>query len=329
MAVGAFPRDVETLNHPVLWIDLGIDPEVDSSLSMSAVYTLGLDLGGTSVKAVAITADGSRCGNYHQLFDLNESMAFARAMALVLAQATHELGSAPLRVGVSAPGIAAADGRSIAYMPGRFAGLEGLIWGDYLGRADGVRVLNDANAALLGEVAYGAGKGASNAILLTLGTGVGGAVMMDGKLIRGHTGKAGHLGHSSVDFQGPLDICQTPGSLEDAIGNHNVAHRTGGRFGTTLDLIRAVEAGDSQALEIWTRSVRALAASLASLGNILDPELAIIGGGVARAGETLFRPLRTFLDQMEWRPGGSGIRLVPAQLGELAGAYGAAKAAEG
>ena len=76
-------------------------------------------------------------------------------------------------------------------MPGRFAGLEGLIWGDYLGRPDGVRVLNDANAALLGEVAYGAGKGASNAILLTLGTGVGAALFYDGVLLPhlelGHT----------------------------------------------------------------------------------------------------------------------------------------------
>lgn len=108
------------------------------------------------------------------------------------------------------------------------------------------------------------------------------------------------------------------------MGNHNIVERSGGRFATTHELVRAHEAGDAMATDLWMRSVRSLAAAVASFGNVLDPEVVIIGGGVARSGESLFRPLQALLDDWEWRPGGSGIRLVAAGLGEWAGAYGAA-----
>jgi len=286
-------------------------------------YQLGLDLGGTSVKAVAVTSAGESLERFHEPFELAEPLAFARAVRAVLHRATATLG-VPAAVGLSAPGIAAKDGRSIAFMPGRFEGLEGLVWGEYLGRNEGVPVLNDAQSALLGEVWCGAALGARNVVLLTLGTGVGGAAMVDGRLLRGHTGKAGHLGHVSLDPTGERDICRTPGSLEDAIGNHNISRRSGGRFATTHDLVRAHESGDPFATAVWLRSVRALASAIASFGNILDPEVVIVGGGVARSGDSLFRPLREFLDDWGWRPGGSGLRLVAAELGEWAGACGAA-----
>jgi len=284
---------------------------------------LGLDLGGTSVKAVMVTAGGATLGRFHEAFELAEPLAFARAVRTVLERASAEFGR-PHRVGLSAPGIASKDGRSIAFMPGRFEGLEGLVWGEFLSRPEGVPVLNDAQSALLGEVWCGAAAGAVNAVLLTLGTGVGGAAMVDGRMLRGHVGKAGHLGHVSLDPDGARDICGTPGSLEDAIGNHNIGVRSGGRFATTHDLVRAHEQGDPFATALWMRSVRSLAAAVASLGNVLDPEVVIIGGGVARSGETLFRPLRALLDTWEWRAGGAGLKLVAASLGELAGAYGAA-----
>ena len=286
-------------------------------------YTLGLDLGGTSVKSVAVTAAGETLGRFHQPFDLGQPMAFAECVASVVAKATDALG-APARIGLSAPGIAAKDSRAIAVMPGRFEGLEGLVWADFLSRPDGVPILNDAHAALLGEVWLGAARGCRDVLLLTLGTGVGGAAMSDGRLLRGYTGKAGHLGHLSLDPEGAPDICGTPGSLEDAIGNHNIAARTGGRFTTTHDLIRACADGDEAARDVWQRSLRALAGALVSFGNVLDPEVVILGGGIARAEEALFRPLRDLLATREWRPGGQGMRLVAAELGEHAGAYGAA-----
>ena len=286
-------------------------------------YLLGLDLGGTSVKGVAVTRGGETLAKFHETFDLARPMAFAEAVATVAALAEKQLGHSE-RIGLSAPGIAAKDGRSIAFMPGRFEGLEGLVWGDYLKRADGVPVVNDANSALLGEVWLGAARGAKDVILLTLGTGVGGAAMVDGHLLRGHTGKAGHLGHISLNPDAAPDICRTPGSLENAIGNINICERSNGRFATTHDLIDAHERGDPFATEVWLRSVKALAAAIASFGNVLDPEVVIIGGGIAQSGESLFGPLRKFLGEMEWRPGGAAMRLVPARLGDLAGAYGAA-----
>src|SRR5207249_2187105 len=127
-------------------------------------------------------------------------------------------------------GLPARDGRSIASMPGRLAGLEGLNWQQWLGLAKPVPVFNDAQAALLGEVWLGAAKGAANAVLLTLGTGVGGAAMVDGRVLRGHLGRAGHLGHVALDPDGPGDIVNTPGSLEDAIGEHTLTVRSRGGF---------------------------------------------------------------------------------------------------
>jgi len=202
--------------------------------------------------------------------------------------------------------------------------MEGLVWSDYLGCESDVPVLNDAQAALAGEVWMGAAKGSTNVILLTLGTGVGGAAMVDGHLLKGHTGKAGHLGHISLDPDGLPDICGTPGSLEMAIGNCTIVERSDGRFATTHDLVKAVEEGDAGAARIWNQSVRALACAIGSFGNILDPEVAVIGGGIARASALLFEPLEQELRPVEWQTCGHRIRLAPAELGELAGAYGAA-----
>ena len=161
-------------------------------------------------------------------------------------------------------------------------------------------------------------------VLFTLGTGVGGAAMVDGRLLRGHIGRAGHLGHASLDPDGPPDCAGTPGSLEVAIGNCTIQARSGGRFHTTHDLIAAHLKGDAEASAIWLKSVKALAAAICSFINILDPEAVIVGGGIARAGAALFGPLQRFLERMEWRPGGHRARILPAQLGELAGAFGAA-----
>jgi glucokinase len=287
-------------------------------------YRLGLDLGGTSVKAVAVTAEGRCLERTTQTFEPEAPGAFLDAVRAARDRLVSAVGAAPQALGVSAPGLVAADGRCIAHMPGRLAGLEGLDWTTALEAPRPVPVLNDAQAALLGEVWLGAARGARHAVLLTLGTGVGGAALVDGHLLRGAVGRAGHLGHLSLDPDGPPDICGTPGSLEWAIGNATVGERSQGRFATTHALIRAAEAGDPFARAVWSKSVRALAAGVASLINVLDPEVVVIGGGIARAGAALFAPLAAELDRMEWRPCGHRVRLAPAELGEFAGAYGAA-----
>jgi glucokinase len=228
-------------------------------------------------------------------------------------------------IGLAAPGLAARDHCSIAFMPGRLQGLEGFDWTKFLSRSNAVAVLNDAHAALLGEHWLGAAKGFENAILLTLGTGVGGAILSRGELLTGAIGRAGHLGHICLNPHAPKDIVNTPGSIEMLIGDYTVRERSQGTFDSTKQLVDAHLAGNQIATEIWLKSVYALSCAIASLVNVLDPEAVIIGGGMSSAGHALFEPLQKFLDEVEWRPGGHCVKIMPAQLGDWAGAFGAAR----
>lgn len=284
-------------------------------------YSIGVDLGGTNIKIVVISSDGNVL-DYMTCDTADAEGSWARTIKYQLESIQHKRGDAPCHIGLAAPGLAARDGRSIAYMQGRLHGLEGFVWQDFLEAP--VVVLNDAHAALLGEVWLGAAKGFRNVILLTLGTGVGGAVLVDGRLIKGQIGRAGHLGHVSVNSDGAPDIVNTPGSLEQMIGNYNVAERSGGRFASTRKLVEAHLAGDNDATAIWLRSILHLAAAVASFINAFDPEIVIVGGGIAQAGAALFEPLRKELDRFEWRPMGHQVQVIPAALGEKAGAIGAA-----
>jgi glucokinase len=234
-----------------------------------------------------------------------------------------ELGPAG-SIGVASPGLVARDGRSIAWMMGRLESVMGVDWTELLQRDKRVPVLNDAHAALLGEVWLGAARGARDTVMLTLGTGVGGAILCDGRLLKGHLGRAGHLGHLSMDPDGVKDIVNTPGSLEDAIGECTLARRTNGQYQSTKALVEAHRTGDAAAGRIWLRSVKTLAAGMASIANAVDPEVFILGGGIAGAGDALMTPLQKYLDEFEWRPTGQAVRVVLATLGDESGALGAA-----
>jgi glucokinase len=287
-------------------------------------YALGLDLGGTSVKTVSVTPAGETLAQGNVAFDPGASMDWAEKIRSIVDDATRTQGAAPAHIGLSAPGLAARDGLSIARMPGRLQGLEGLNWTEFLGVSQRVPVLNDAHAALLGEAWLGAARGFQNVFMLTLGTGVGGAAIVEGRLLRGAVGRGGHFGHVCLDLDGPRDICRMPGSLEVMIGNCTVEQRTGGCFTTTHELVDAHRSGDASASEVWLNSVRALGYAISSMINVLDPEAVIIGGGIARSGPVLFQPLTQFVRDTEWDVGTPRVKLLPAELGELAGAYGAA-----
>jgi len=287
--------------------------------------SVGVDLGGTQIKGVVVTADGEILRR--ELRDTKDDSTDAHAWAETIRALAEEVGR-DLPLGLSAPGLAARDRRAIAHLPGRLHGLEAFDWTKYLGRQWLVPVTNDAHASLLGEAWLGAARGLRNVILLTLGTGVGGAIIADGKLLHGHIGRAGHLGHTCLDLDSPeKSIVGTPGALECAIGNYNIQERTAGRFATTHELIAAFRGGDEYARAVWLKSIRVLACALASFINIIDPEAIIIGGGIAQAGDALFEPLREELARIEWRPGGQSVCLIPAALGEWAGAIGAAREA--
>jgi glucokinase len=216
---------------------------------------------------------------------------------------------------------------SILSMPGRLQGLEHLDWTNFLHHPQAVPVSNDGHAALAGEAWIGAARGLRDAILLTLGTGVGGAILSDGRILRGHIGRAGHFAHTCLNPEGPASIAGMPGALECAIGNCTIRERTDGRFASTHALLAASAAGDEFARAVWLRSIRALACAIGSFVNILDPEAVLIGGGIAQAGDALFTPLREELARVEWRPGGHAVKILPAALGEWAGAIGAARTA--
>ena len=132
------------------------------------------------------------------------------------------------------------------------------------------------------------------------------------------------LGHVSISDDGERSLVGTPGALELAIGNCTVAKRSGGRFSNSTDLVTAHLAGDLEATSVWMKSIRDLGRAIASFINLLDPEIVIIGGGIVAAGEALFKPLASVLDEIEWRPLGHRVQVVPAQLGGWAGACGAA-----
>jgi glucokinase len=291
---------------------------------MNMTCAIGLDLGGTNIKGLAITASGRVLAEYRAPTASKGPRSWVKNVDKVLAQLRAAVKGSGSWIGLAAPGLAAADHRSIAFMPERLPGLESFDWQQHFRQPSAVPVMNDAHAALLGEVWRGAARHCRNVVLLTLGTGVGGAAIVDGHLLRGNIGRAGHFGHLSLNPAGLPDITGTPGSLEDAIGDSTVATRSNGRFSSTRDLVAAVRKRDQDATKIWLSSVRALAAGVTSLINALDPEVVILGGGITQAGTALFRPLGRFLDDFEWRPGGSRASIIRGKLGDRAGAFGAA-----
>lgn len=286
--------------------------------------TIGIDLGGTRIKVALLSSEDTIL----ETLALPTGPDSAADWASRIRDAIHALldrHSLPLHaVGLAAPGLASPDNRSIWWMEGRLNSLPGADWEALLQLALPVRVINDAHAALIAEARLGAARGARNAALLTLGTGVGGAILCNGALLQGTVGRAGHLGHICLDTAGPRDIVGTPGSLESKIGNCTLADRSGGRFHDTEQLIESMHGGDGEACSLWQESLRYLACGITTIINVIDPELIVIGGGIARAGADLFDPLQEMLREVEWRPHGHRVGLVPAELQDWAGAVGAA-----
>lgn len=286
-------------------------------------------MGGTGIKTASLRFPDGEC--LHKRIaptrdgeTVDGAPAFLNEIRQIIDWHESALGHKLRFIGLSAPGLANRAGNAISFMPGRLHGLENLIWQEALNHPFPLPVLNDGHAALLGEIWLGAARGLDDVVMFTLGTGVGGAIVCDGKLLRGRFGRAGHLGHTTVKFDGEPDICGTPGSIEDAIGESTVQVRSGNRYSSTKELVKAYIQGDTIAAGIWLKSLRALAASIVSIINAVDPESVVIGGGITEAGEHLFDPLQTFIDEREWRPADARTRICRATLGTWAGAYGAA-----
>lgn len=202
-----------------------------------------------------------------------------------------------------------------------------------------VKIDNDANVAALGEAWSGAGRGVDNCVCYTLGTGVGGGIIINGKIYQGFGGMAGELGHITVvpDLEaiqcgcGKMGCLETVSSATGIIRMAKDAVERGDRTSLALaeniaakEVFDAAKSGDEVALRIVNRAAYYLGKSMASVSAVLNPETFIIGGGVSKAGEILFNEVRAVFNKLTPEPLQRGVRIVPAELGNDAGVVGAA-----
>jgi glucokinase len=283
---------------------------------------IGIDLGGTRIKGVAVDDKGTVLYQIYADTNDRDGAVWKDAVFETVNDLSNRIQNKTAGIGISAPGLPDESNEAISCMPGRMQGLENLVWKEFLKHP--AYVINDAVAAMMAEARFGSAKTKKHVVMLTLGTGVGGAIMIDGKPYQGAFNKAGHIGHMVIDDEGDCDVTGMPGSLEECIGNCTVKKRSKGRFESTHELLNAYRNGDQLAKEVWIKSVKQLAIGLASVTNILSPEVIVLGGGITEAGKDLFEPLQQFMEQYEWRTGGNKVEIVKASYGDLAGAIGAA-----
>ncbi len=245
-------------------------------------------------------------------------------------------------VGIGAPGPL--DRRSGTVLETPNLGWRNVPLCDMVSRELGLPVVldNDANCAAFGEWWLGAGRGSDRLIGLTLGTGIGGGVVLDGEIYHGASDAAGEVGHMCVDFDGRLCACGSRGCVEAYASGPAIAARAvegiangarsalAARARTDPDAVtaeavcNAAGAGDDYAARILDETARILAVAVANLINLLNPDTIVIGGGVAAAGDLLFAPLRDEVDRRTFRSARGACRIVPAGLPATAGIVGAA-----
>jgi glucokinase len=282
---------------------------------------IGIDLGGTRIKGVVVDEEGNLLHKVYMPTNDGDDAVWKKSVADTVAELRQGLNGNTM-IGISAPGLPDKENITIAFMPGRLEGLENFIWRDYLQCP--AFVLNDGLAALVAEARTGAAKNSTNAIMITLGTGVGGALLINKQPYQGSFNKAGHIGHMVINDSGDCDVTGMPGSLEECIGNYTIKKRSNGKFVSTHELLNACKEGDEFAKQIWLTSVRRLALGLASASNFISPDTIVVGGGIAECNDDLFIPLNKWFDEFEWQPGGIRPKIVKAMQGDLAGAIGAA-----
>ncbi len=286
-------------------------------------HYIGIDLGGTHIKGVLLDPSLKIVEQYSvDTEDNAQRTAIWKDKIKSFVDNMKMKYSSEITCGIAAPGLANNDNSMIQWMPGRMNGLENFEWNELLGMP--LCVINDAHAACIAEWKLGAAKDKQHVLMITLGTGVGGAAILNGSLYQGAMGRAGHFGHITLDYNGMVTSTNMVGSLEQAIGNLSVKDRTFGKYDDTEKLVKAFRLGDVKATYWWLDSINKLACGLSSLINCFDPEMIVIGGGIANANESLFDPLKEFISLYEWQPGQHPTLIKKAELGEYAGAIGAA-----
>jgi glucokinase len=305
-----------------------------------AGQAIGLDVGGTKVNAFRVTADGEILARSQEPTPAEDP---ERTLAMMVELATGIRTPEVVAVGVGAAGIVEAAAGVLRFAPN-------LAWRD-LPIADRLRnalglpcqVDNDANVAAYGEYRFGAGRGYRHMLLVTVGTGIGGGIVTDGRVYRGAHGFAAEIGHIIVEPGGPVCGCGNRGCWEQVASGRAIDRmgREAARAEPT-SLLRelaggdpeavrgshvteAARRGDPAALGVLGEAGRRLGEGIAGLVNILDPEVVVVGGGAIVAGDLLLEPARAaFVDAVEAPAFRPEVPIVPAELGNDAGAVGAA-----
>lgn len=306
------------------------------------MVVLGIDIGGTQIKAGMVDEKGAILASrtIQTPSDLDSFLPSLQDVIRWLLEAT----SVPAGVGVGCKGIINPDSTEVEILPGSLHFLEGLRLSDVVGLPLDVPVFadNDARVAMAGEMVWGAARDKQNVLMFTLGMGVGGAVIANGHLLRGHTGVAGHLGHITVDPDGALCACGNRGCLETVFSARAIEgeawaavhrgcastltqlFRDNPQHATCRTVFQAAREGDELSSAIVSRAIGQLGAAMAGLLNVFDPELVIIGGHVADAGADLLDPLQEEVWQRSRRLLGREVPIVEQQVADKSGIVGAA-----
>ena len=285
---------------------------------------IGIDLGGTAIKLGRFAPDGT-CLQSLTVATPQPATPEAVVAAMVDAIAQIDPPQHTIAIGVGTPGPADAAGR-IAKVAINLQGWHDVPLADWLEAKTSLPtiVANDANCAGLGEAWLGAGRRFQNLILLTLGTGVGGAIILDGKLFVGHQGAAGELGLITLNPDGPKCNSGNQGSLEQSVSVTAIRRRTAKE---PAELGALAQAGDPDALTFWQEYGKDLGIGLTSLIYVLTPEAIVIGGGVSASAEFFLPSVKAEIEQRVLPTSRLGLQILPAELGNSAGIVGAAKLA--
>jgi len=314
-------------------------------------YLVGVDLGGTNIVAGALAEDGSDLLALRSEPTRADQGAdavvdrMARMIDTVIAETIAQTGARRddvIGVGVGAPGPLDRERGIVVTTPN--LGWTNFPLRDVISERTRlpVRIDNDANCATLGEWWLGAARGASNVIGMTIGTGIGGGIILGGRLYHGSSDVAGEIGHATIDITGRRCKCGNYGCLEAYASGPSIADRArealtgddclmvkmaGGDPSqiTAATVYEAAKKGDDIALDVVRETSRFLGAGIANLLNIFNPEVVVIAGGVTQAGETLFTPLRHEVRKRAFKPAVDACEIVPGTL-VAAGVVGAVAA---
>ena len=291
---------------------------------MTQSEVIGVDLGGTAIKLGRFAQDGT-C--FESISIPTPQPSTPEAVIEAIATAVIQLNSEKkaVAIGLGMPGPADAEGK-IALVSINLSGWHNVPIAEELEAKTSLPtvIANDANCAGLGEAWLGAGKDYQNFILLTLGTGVGGAIILDGKLFTGRIGSAGELGLITLNPEGHPCNSGNRGSLEQHTSATAIKRETGK---SPAEWGKLADKNDQSALTFWEDYGKLLGAGIASLLYILTPEVVIIGGGVCASAKYFLPVLEKEINQRVMPTSRAGLKIIVAELGNQAGITGAAKLA--